>query len=343
MLLKLIALCWVLCGTLILAYTPTQHQAPSIRQRVAVKSEQRIVGGEDADIEDFPWQVYIEIAIGNGLFKSCGGSILNENYVLTAQRCLEDVVSGSSIFIYAGLSNVSESRRNFQAAMGASIHNFPGYSLHPSFGGDISVLEIYPPFEFDSSVDSISINEDPELEEAGVVATATGWGALGFLAPRSSILQKVSLPIVSNEEATTQYGVNITGDMIAAGDTIGKSICLSDYGGPLVVFDSDAGEHVLVVVASWGYGCIDSGDNDPAIFARPSFFLAFINPLISETPTDQDQDQELSGEEGSWIFWYGELPDGIVSRGDPLRGIRRPRPFREVRRALNLTCVLVRF
>lgn len=43
----------------------------------------RIVGGYEADIRDFPWQVSISYKNKH----NCGGSILNEYYILTAAHC----------------------------------------------------------------------------------------------------------------------------------------------------------------------------------------------------------------------------------------------------------------
>lgn len=57
-------------------------------QRISAKSEKsknlKIVGGEPADITEFPWQVRI-LDHGKHL---CGGSILSEWWILTASHCL---------------------------------------------------------------------------------------------------------------------------------------------------------------------------------------------------------------------------------------------------------------
>merc|ERR1711971_1185434 len=44
----------------------------------------RIVGGDDADVQEYPWQVGIEI---NGQFPWCGGSLISETEILTAAHC----------------------------------------------------------------------------------------------------------------------------------------------------------------------------------------------------------------------------------------------------------------
>ena len=50
-----------------------------------------IVGGEDADPGEFPYQVMLlkEVTQGGFIF-FCGGSILNESWILTASHCLFD-------------------------------------------------------------------------------------------------------------------------------------------------------------------------------------------------------------------------------------------------------------
>lgn len=53
--------------------------------RLGAKSnwDGRIVGGKDADIEDFPYQVSLRFLDDH----FCGASILSEKYVLTAAHC----------------------------------------------------------------------------------------------------------------------------------------------------------------------------------------------------------------------------------------------------------------
>ena len=47
-------------------------------------AEERIVGGMNAEQNEFPWMVAIFF---NDLF-FCGGALINEEYVLTAAHCI---------------------------------------------------------------------------------------------------------------------------------------------------------------------------------------------------------------------------------------------------------------
>lgn len=56
----------------------------------AVSIDNKIYGGEDTDLYEFPWLVLFEYQrlSGNGLATSCAGSLINQRYVLTAAHCL---------------------------------------------------------------------------------------------------------------------------------------------------------------------------------------------------------------------------------------------------------------
>lgn len=46
---------------------------------------QNIVGGSNADLAEWPWQVHLRTSSGRGF---CGGSIINRNWILTAAHCV---------------------------------------------------------------------------------------------------------------------------------------------------------------------------------------------------------------------------------------------------------------
>merc|ERR1711970_674982 len=63
----------------------------------------KIVGGEEAEPHEFPWQVSLRRKYDN--FHFCGGSILNENTVVSAAHCTVIWEDPSQVVIVAGEHN----------------------------------------------------------------------------------------------------------------------------------------------------------------------------------------------------------------------------------------------
>jgi len=60
-------------------YSQTALNAGKLSQRLSPQ----IVGGAEAYLGQFPWQVFISIDIN----KLCGGSLILTNWILTAAHC----------------------------------------------------------------------------------------------------------------------------------------------------------------------------------------------------------------------------------------------------------------
>jgi len=72
----------------------------------------RIVGGMRANISEFPWQVAIKrISYYGGhryMLASCGGSIINNQWILTAAHCVYNQPDVHSYKVYWGFSALNE-------------------------------------------------------------------------------------------------------------------------------------------------------------------------------------------------------------------------------------------
>ena len=73
-----------LCSCIVVA--ACGHRSPNV-----VNVGPYIVGGELAKRGAWPWQVLLTIYIDDSVF-SCGGSLINHRWVLTAAHCVEYVV-----------------------------------------------------------------------------------------------------------------------------------------------------------------------------------------------------------------------------------------------------------
>ncbi len=213
----------------------------------------KIIGGEDADIADYPWQVYVSYITG-GYIYTCGGTIIADNWIMTAAHCTtdkdENFINAGTMTIYMGSSEPLSG----DEYMVKTIVRHENYNKY-TYANDIALLELTndittanaSPIKLLTAGDAFEGYTDP-----GVMGTVTGWG-LTDVTPETSptVLQTVDLPIVSEAEASLVWG-DIEDNLIMAGYSNGtKDACSGDSGGPLVVPVGDEGYKVAGVV-SWG-------------------------------------------------------------------------------------------
>ena len=89
-----------------------------------LNAQNRIVGGQDASINDYPWQVALSMG--------CGGSIISDQWVLTAAHCVDATFAGA-ITVTVGSSEYYSS--------GGDLYGVSEIIIHPKlntnkFSGD---------------------------------------------------------------------------------------------------------------------------------------------------------------------------------------------------------------
>lgn len=218
----------------------------SMTSQAALPIEHLIVGGEDAQVGEFPFIVSLQSGS-----HFCGGSLITNEWVLTAAHCI-----GGTMKVVTGLHNQ-------KVMTGTETFRTVKVVKHPSYNSsttdyDFALVKL----EGKSSFRPIAFN-DAEIvipkDGSQIDSVTAGWGYTREGAWKlSDILQKVTVPLVSQEECNkaASYNGDITDRMICAGLAAGgKDSCQGDSGGPLVVQDNEKGELVLAGVVSWGAGC----------------------------------------------------------------------------------------
>merc|ERR1712001_734886 len=235
-------------------------------------SKDRIVGGFEAEENQWPWQV--ALFIGNAWF--CGGSIISENYIMTAAHCAD----GASYFdIMAGAHNVRASSEPNRV----EVTSYNGWT-HPlwnsnDLSGDLALIELPSPMPMNDYISTSCLPATGETPAVGSLVTVTGWGkpsvSAGGISP---VLREVrDIPVISNSDCNDVYG--IVGDGVVCIDTAGgRGSCNGDSGGPLVqkAGGKAAGDKwTQVGIVSFGAsaGC-EVGM--PAGFTRTEYYLDWI-------------------------------------------------------------------
>ncbi|XP_053382489.1 transmembrane protease serine 9-like [Mercenaria mercenaria] len=229
-----------------------------------------IVGGQNANSGDFPWQVGI---VENG-YLICGGTYVlggrGEVVVVTAAHCVENRVNRYSVVFGMHKTTEPGSRQIFQASDIISHRRYNSRTM----ANDIAIIKFNNVFPTDLSGTFASpaclASRDYRDNEDAVVS---GWGTTSEGGDSSSTLKYVWKPILNYDFCDTQTGNagQIDGTMLCAGNT-GKDACQGDSGGPLVAYRE--GRWELVGVVSWGFGCGQA--NYPGVYADVYYFLNWI-------------------------------------------------------------------
>jgi len=258
---------FVLC-LLVAAAAAAPSRKPQFR-----KGLNKIVGGDEAAPGELPYQLsFQDISFGSP-WHFCGASIYNENWAICAGHCVqgEDMNNPDYLQVVAGEHNQDIVEGNEQTVILSKIIQHEDYNAFTT-SNDLSVLQFSAPLTFNDFVQPIA------LPEAGHTATGecivSGWGTTSEGGNTPSVLMKVSVPVVTDEECRAAYGESdIEDSMICAGlPEGGKDSCQGDSGGPFVC--SDTGSNYLAGVVSWGYGC--ARPSYPGVYAEVSYFVDWI-------------------------------------------------------------------
>ncbi|XP_068153293.1 chymotrypsin-1 [Drosophila tropicalis] len=229
-------------------------------------SDNRIVGGQEAEEGAAPYQVSIQTAWRTHF---CGGVILSDRWILTAGHCAKDF-------------NIADVR----VAVGTNDRLSPGQLLFPD---EIRVHCMYDvPAIYNNDIglihlnESIIFNERTQIVElshqeppAGATVTLTGWGAPELNWPTMERLQTINLTIIDHEECREAWdyheGIDIGHLCTLTRD--GEGACSGDSGGPLMW------EGKLVGLVNWGRPC---GVGMPDMYANTIYYRDWIRRTLKE-------------------------------------------------------------
>jgi secreted trypsin-like serine protease len=260
------------------------------------KVQIKVVGGATVPISYAPWQVALLDLSRPGRSdwdkQFCGGSIIRQDWILTAAHCLEGNLLLRNLRVLAGQSNLNTRRlsNNTLSVKKIIIHeNYNSLTLQ----NDIALVQLSNTLTFSpGTIEAIQISSaKPPAETIGRIS---GWGyawptdgnSPGIPVPGQSAypsdllggevsissdsycLESLGSDYFSNSMLCAQGGLNNAGIII---DT-----CYGDSGGPLATFSSDA--WFLAGITSWGVGC---GWTTPGVYTNVANYKSWIEAKIN--------------------------------------------------------------
>ncbi|XP_053691976.1 trypsin 3A1-like [Sabethes cyaneus] len=228
----------------------------------------RVVGGNYSKIGTYPWMAAL---FHRGTFL-CGGSLINDRYILTAAHCVTRT-DPKDFKVFLRRPSIANSNPEMleRRITTIKLNRYQGLRNN----NDVALLRLQEPVSFGLDLMPICLPSGSETYQ-GKEATVIGWGttANGTL---SDMLQELTVPILSNLECKRSgyFRFQITTRMLCAGFLEGgKDSCQGDSGGPLQLANPQTGRYEIVGVVSWGNECAQR--NYPGVYARVTKFVGWL-------------------------------------------------------------------
>jgi len=240
----------------------------------------RVVGGDLSMPGKWPWMTAIYLHGPKGTEFWCGGTLINENFVLTAAHCTLD---GRQKRFRASQYTVTFGEFDLKKADVGQSQSFKVSEIrvHPRFSGtgfynDLALFKLERPVRFTQYIQPICLPAQSQRRETFVaqVPTIVGWGTTYYGGRESTLLREVQLPVWRNEDCDRSYLQPITEVFVCAGYADGgKDACQGDSGGPLMLKQNGAWTQIGIV--SFGNKCAEPGF--PGVYTRLTNFLDWID------------------------------------------------------------------
>jgi secreted trypsin-like serine protease len=265
--------------------------------------ENRIFGGMETEIDEFPWLVLLEFQqtkTGRRTF-GCGGVLLNEKYVLTAAHCTEAGLPPgySLVSVRLGEWDTTTAKDCDDSFANEEVCNDPpvdisiaekipheGYNRDDKHNyNDIAILRLSRPVQYTEFISPICLPSTQELKginHFGEKMIVAGWGRTEK-SKKSDRKLKVEVDGVDLNTCKRTYntiGVNLKPTQFCAGGVEGEDSCQGDSGGPLMT-RTKGSKPYWYITGVVSFGPADCGKrNWPGVYTKVDQYIDWINSKI---------------------------------------------------------------
>lgn len=289
------------------ASEPVSSPEPAEAQDSAVAENLDAKFPTTARAGKYPWPVRLYSSTADSI-GFCGGSLVADQWVLTAAHCVvdSDTVAPSGIVI--GYGSIDRTRTTKIESQ--KIFVFPDYVKDPK--ANIALIKLRSPVPHAAPIPVADFDVDERLIKPGTQLSVVGWGAIvadtedpklkqfvsQFPAASEQISEMITAPLnlhefdvqvvdrqkckilyESPDSKSSQYEPQTIGDAeICAWQAQSKfDAGFGDSGGPLVYSPlDDPARFVQVGIVSWGF------PNLPGVYTRVSPFADWIKATIKD-------------------------------------------------------------
>uniref|UniRef100_A0A6Q2YIA8 trypsin n=1 Tax=Esox lucius TaxID=8010 RepID=A0A6Q2YIA8_ESOLU len=237
----------------------------------------RIIGGKDAPLGSFPWQVLITDP------HKGGGIVIGDYWIMTAAHVLHGNTR-QRVKVYVGVKNLENLSESLEVA---SVFLHPNYNdSEKNYDHDIALIHVKNSISFNTEVMPLCLPTKDSKYTTGKNGYVSGFG-LKEEDMYTNNLMYAQVPVVDQETCrkaiekvdNTSNTPRLTDNMFCAGKPEGgMDSCQGDSGGPYIL--SEAGQFWAAGIVSWGFGCGQPGKY--GVYTRVTNYIDWINKTIEE-------------------------------------------------------------
>ncbi|XP_063071168.1 elastase-1-like [Engraulis encrasicolus] len=236
-----------------------------------------VVGGEVAPPNSWPWQISLQYLSGSSYRHTCGGSLIQRGWVMTAAHCVD---SSRTWRVVLGEHDLNSNSGREQIISVSRVYIHSGWDASAlSNGNDIALLRLSSDATLNSYVQLATLPPSGQVLPHNNLCYITGWGRTvtgGNISPQ---LKQAYLPVVSHDVCSSNgwWGSYVRNTMVCAGG-YDEAGCQGDSGGPLNC--NVGGKYVVHGVTSFvsSQGC--DTFQKPTVFTRVSAFIGWIESTM---------------------------------------------------------------
>ena len=159
----------------------------------------RIVGGEFVQPGEWPWYAAIRACLNCTDIPFCGGTLINNKWVVTAAHCLAGLAA-SEIYVLLGETNVIHKSRHEVIRKVQKMYLHPDYAIAARYDYDIALLELQGNVNFTHYIQPACLPHLKPKLPAGMNCTVTGFGRTTETGLKSTRLKQAKVPLVSQTQ-----------------------------------------------------------------------------------------------------------------------------------------------
>nr|XP_029506222.1 elastase-1-like [Oncorhynchus nerka] len=238
-------------------------------------AEERVVGGEVAQPNSWPWQISLQYLSGSSYYHTCGGSLIRRGWVMTAAHCVDSQRTWRVVLGDHNL-NSNEGKEQIMTVNKVYIHN--GWNSNNIAGGnDIALLRLSTEASLNSAVQLAALPPSGQILPNNNPCYITGWGRTQTGGSLSNSLTGLVTQRLTTKPAPALAAWDLPSrPMVCAGAE--PNLVAGDSGGPLNCQVN--GQYYVHGVTSFvsSSGC--NATRKPTVFTRVSAYISWMNGIM---------------------------------------------------------------